>query len=309
MRIIVNGQQAFGKIVFEALMERGEDVVGVFCTAAKPGARPDPLKEAALAHGVALFEPTSFKDDAVAETLRSLEPDLGVMAFVTLIVPKTFLDIPRLGSIQYHPSLLPRHRGPSSINWPIIQGETRTGLSIFWPDEGLDTGPILLQKDVEISATDTLGSVYFEKMFPLGVEAMVESVDLVKAGKAPRIAQDESQATYESWCTRDDVEIDWQRPADEVYNLIRGANPQPGAWTSFDGTTFQIFDAAKTSTMTDHADAQPGRIIDVIEDGFVVGAGGGAIEVKRVRPQGGDKITATEFLGAGGPGKGTQLGQ
>ncbi len=305
MRIIVNGQQAFGKAVLEALLERGEDVVGVFCTAAMPGARPDPLKEAALAHGMALFEPSSFKDGAVAKTLRGLEPDLGVMAFVTLIVPKPFLDIPSLGTIQYHPSLLPRHRGPSSINWPIIQGETRTGLTIFWPDEGLDTGPILLQKEVEITDTDTLGSVYFEKMFPLGVEAMVESVDMVKAGKAARIAQDESQATYESWCTRDDVEIDWQRPVDEVHNLIRGANPQPGAWTSFDDTAFQIFDVART----DQADAQPGKVIDVTEDGFVVAADGGAILVKRVRPQGGDKIAATEFLTAGGSGKGTQLGQ
>ncbi len=316
MRIIVNGQQAFGKAVFEALLERGEDVVGVFCTAAKPGARPDPLKEAALAHGVALFEPASFKDGAVADALRGLEPDLGVMAFVTLIVPKTFLDIPSKGTIQYHPSLLPRHRGPSSINWPIIQGETRTGLTIFWPDEGLDTGPILLQKEVEITDTDTLGSVYFEKMFPLGVEAMVESVDLVKAGKASRIAQDESLATYESWCTRDDVEIDWQRPADEVHNLIRGANPQPGAWTTFNssgnsagngagnGASFQIFDVART----DQTDAQPGKVIDVTADGFVVAAGGGAILVKRVRPQGGDKIAATEFLAAGGPGKGSQLG-
>ncbi len=305
MRIIVNGQQAFGKAVLETLLERGEDVVGVFCTAGKPGARPDPLKEAALAHDLPLFEPTSFKDEAMAETLHGLKPDLGVMAFVTLIVPKTFLDIPHQGTIQYHPSLLPRHRGPSSINWPIIQGETRTGLSIFWPDEGLDTGPILLQKEVDISDSDTLGSVYFEKMFPLGVEAMIESVDLVKAGKAPRIAQDESQATYESWCTRDDVEIDWQRDVNEVHNLIRGANPQPGAWTSFDGATFQIFDVARL----DRSGGEPGQVIDVTEDGFVVGAGGGAILVKRVRPQGGDKITATEFLGAKGPGKGTQLGQ
>ena len=305
MRIIVNGQQAFGKAVLEALLERGEDIVGVFCTAAKPGARPDPLKDSALAHGLPLFEPSSFKDGAVAETLRGLEPDLGVMAFVTLIVPKTLLDTPNLGTIQYHPSLLPRHRGPSSINWPIIQGETRTGLTIFWPDDGLDTGPILLQKEVEITDTDTLGSIYFEKMFPLGVEAMVESVDLVKAGKAPKIPQDESLASYESWCTKDDVEIDWQRPADQVHNLIRGANPQPGAWTTFNGAPFQIFDMARTG----QEDAQPGKVIDVTEDGFAVAAGDGAILVKRVRPQGGDKITATEFLAAGGPGKGTQLGQ
>lgn len=305
MRIIVNGQQAFGKAVLEALVERGEEVAGVFCAAGKPGARPDPLKEAALARGLPLVEPTSFKDPAVAEALRELKPDLGVMAFVTLIVPKVFLDIPSLGTIQYHPSLLPRHRGPSSINWVIIQGETRTGLTIFWPDDGLDTGPILLQKEVEITDTDTLGSVYFEKLSPLGVEAMVESVDLVKAGKAPKTPQDGSQASYESWCTKDEVEIDWRRPVAQVHNLIRGANPQPGAWTSLEGATFQIFDAAKL----ERSDSQPGRVIDVTEDGFVVAADGGAILVKRVRPQGGEKIAATAFLAAGGPGIGTQLGQ
>ena len=119
------------------------------------------------------------------------------------------LDAPKLGTIQYHPSLLPKHRGPSSINWPIIQGETRTGITIFWPDEALDEGPILLQKEVAIGPHDTLGSLYFDHLFPMGVDAMVEAIDLVRAGKAPRIAQDDSQATYESWCRKADARIDW----------------------------------------------------------------------------------------------------
>ena len=124
------------------------------------------------------------------EQMRSLNADLCVMAYVTLLVPEPVLNAPRLGSIQYHPSLLPLHKGPSSINWPIIFGETKTGLSIFWPDEGLDTGPILLQKEVEIAPDDTLGSLYFNHLFPMGVAAMVEGVDLVRDGKAPRIEQD-----------------------------------------------------------------------------------------------------------------------
>ena len=115
------------------------------------------------------------------------------MAFVTLFVPEEFLNIPTHGSIQYHPSLLPAYRGASAINWPIIKGETETGLSIFWPDNGLDTGDVLLQKKTPIGPNDTLGTVYFDRLFPMGVEAMLESVDLVKAGKAPRIKQDEAK--------------------------------------------------------------------------------------------------------------------
>src|SRR5438477_3897184 len=158
MRIVVHGQQAFGKSVLEALLERGESVVGVYC-APDPaqGGRVDPLKEAALAKGLPVHQPKSFRNKPeVGEEFARLEADLCVMAYVTLIVPEEILNLPTRGTIQYHPSLLPRHRGPSSINWPIIQGDTRTGVSIFWPDNGLDTGPVLLHKEVEIRDGDTL---------------------------------------------------------------------------------------------------------------------------------------------------------
>ena len=165
------------------------------------------------------------------------------MAFVTLFVPEEFLNIPTKGSIQYHPSLLPKYRGPSAINWPIIQGDTETGLSIFWPDNGLDTGDVLLQKKTPISDTDSLGSVYFDRLFPMGVEAMLESVDLVKAGKAPRIKQDDSQATYEGRCGPDNARIDWGKPWRQIDRLIRGCNPAPGAWSTLGGKTLKIFEA------------------------------------------------------------------
>ena len=165
------------------------------------------------------------------------------MAFVTLFVPEEFLNIPTHGSIQYHPSLLPAYRGASAINWPIIKGEKETGLSIFWPDNGLDTGDVLIQKKTPISATDTLGTVYFDRLFPMGVEAMLEGVDLVKAGKAPRIKQDESKATYEGRCGPGNAKIDWGKPWEQIDRLIRGCNPAPGAWTTLDGKTLKIFDA------------------------------------------------------------------
>ena len=304
MRIIVNGQQAFGKAVLDALLERGEDIVAVYCAPVKEGARPDPLREAAQGKGLPLFQPPSYKKPEVWAQLKELEPDLAVMAFVTLFIPEEFLNTPTFGTIQYHPSLLPLHRGPSSINWPIIMGSKKTGLSIFWPDNGLDTGPILLQKEVGITADDTLGTVYFDKLFQLGVDAMVESVDLVKAGNAPKIVQDESKSTYESWCKKENAEIDWSKPVHDVYNLIRGTNPAPGAWTTHAGKTLQIFDSAKL----DDASGAPGEVVGVSGDGVAVAARGGGILVKRVRAEGGQKVAAAEFATEAGLAKGEKFG-
>ena len=304
MRIIVNGQQAFGKAVLEALLDRGDEVVGVFCAPDKEGRPADPVKEAALGRGVPLHQPASYKDEATLQAMRELQPDLMVMAYVIVFVPATARDLPSHGSICFHPSLLPRHRGPSSINWPIIQGETRTGLTIFYPNDGLDEGEILLQKEVEIGPDDTLGTVYFQKIFQLGVDAMLESVDLIKAGQAPRIAQNESQATYESWCKRSDAEIDWSKPAAEVYNLIRGTNPQPGAWTRCNGATLQIYDSAKLAI----GGGAPGEVIALDESGFTVATADGAIQVQRVRPQGGGKVAAADFAAESGLALGAKLG-
>jgi len=304
MKIIVNGQQAFGKAVLEALLGRGEEVVGVYCEPDK-GERIDPIKEAALENNLPLFQPKSFKKPEVWEQMASLEADLCVMAYVTLIVPEQALNVPRLGSIQYHPSLLPLHRGPSSINWPIIQGDEKTGLSIFWPDNGLDSGPILMQKEVPIRDDDTLGSLYFNHLFPMGVESMLEGVDLVRDGKAPKIVQDDSKATYEGWCRAEDVEIDWSRSTQEVWNLIRGANPQPGAWTRHGDSTVKIFDCAKQRA-ADGAD--PGQVTAVGDEGISVACADGQIQIQRLRPQGAKKMTVADYLVNAAVAVGDRLG-
>jgi methionyl-tRNA formyltransferase len=308
MRIVVHGQQAFGKSVLEALLERGENVIAVYCAPepAQGGGRIDPLKEAALARGLPVSQPRSFrKGPEVGEEFARLQADLCVMAYVTLIVPEEILNLPARGTIQYHPSLLPRHRGPSSINWPIIMGETRTGLTIFWPDNGLDTGPILLQKEVEIRDTDTLGSLYFDRLYPMGVAALLEAVDLVRAGTAPRIVQDESQATYEGWCKKEHVQVDWQKPLQEIWNLIRGADPQPGAWTTHEGTTVQLLDARKVPGA---APGRPGEVTAVDEAGVTIAASDGQILVTRVRPEGGQKVSAGAFAKSAGLRPGVRLG-
>jgi methionyl-tRNA formyltransferase len=299
MRIVVHGQQAFGQAVLEALLERGENVIAVYVAPQKPGQKADPLKEAALAASLPVLEPASYKAPEVGDAFRARTPDLQVMAFVTLFVPEDFLSIPRFGSIQYHPSLLPKFRGASAINWPIILGETHTGLSIFWPDSGLDTGDILLQKTTTIGPDDTLGSVYFDRLFPMGVAAMLEAVDLVKAGTAPRLKQDASQATYEGRCTAETARIDWGKPWQQIYNLIRGCNPAPGAWTTHAGQTLQIFEA-KPLPATDPKGigGKPGQVVAIDRESFTVACANGRIRVFRLRPPSGGKISAGEFATA-----------
>ena len=308
MRIVVHGQQAFGKAVLEALLKRGDDVIAVYVAPEKPGQKADPLKEAALAAKLPVYQPDSYRKPEVWEEFKSLKPDLQVMAFVTLFVPEDFLNIPTHGSIQYHPSLLPRYRGPSAINWPIIQGDTETGLSIFWPDNGLDTGDVLLQKKTPIGPDDTLGSVYFDRLFPMGVAAMLESVDLVKAGKAPRIKQDEAQASYEGRCGADNAHIDWGKPWRQVHNLIRGCNPAPGAWTMLNGQKLQIFDSKPVPARDPKGiGGKMGEVAVVDGDGFTVVCADGRIRVTRVKPADGPKVGAGEFAAAAKLTAGTRL--
>ncbi len=306
MRIVVHGQQAFGKAVLEALLERGDDVAAVY--AAPEGARPDPLAEAALAAGLPLVRPASFRDPAAIDTFRAFEPDLQVMAFVTLIVPQEILSVPTHGTIQYHPSLLPKHRGRSAINWPVIKGETETGLTVFWPDGGIDTGDVLLQRTTPISTTDTLGSVYFDRLFPMGVAALLEAVDLVAAGTAPRIPQDEALATYEAPCERENARIDWGKPCRQLHDLVRGCDPAPGAWTTCGDQALQVFAAAPLPARdVAGVGGAMGEVAEVGADGFSVVCADGRLLVTRVRPAGGAKQGAGEWAAASGLVPGARL--
>jgi methionyl-tRNA formyltransferase len=308
MRIVVHGQQAFGKAVLEAFLKRGDNVIAVFVAPEKPGGRADPLKEAALAAKLPVFQPDNYRKPEVIEHFKSLKPDLQVMAFVTLFVPEEFLNVPTHGSIQYHPSLLPAYRGASAINWPIIKGEEETGLSIFWPDNGLDTGDVLLQKKTPISNTDTLGTVYFDRLFPQGVEAMLEAVDLVKAGKAPRIKQDESRATYEGKCGPGNARIDWGKPWEQIDRLMRGCNPSPGAWTTLNGAALKIFDAKPLPAKDPKGIAgKLGQVVEVEADGFTVVCADGRFKVTRVQPADGKKVDAGEWLKSANLQKGAIL--
>ena len=296
MRIAIMGQAAFGAKVLETLADRGEEVISAWLPQGKPGARPDPLKVAADSRRIAAYQPESYKSPQAIADFRSLNPDLLIMAFVTDIIPRTFIEVPKQGAICYHPSLLPRHRGGSAINWALIMGDQETGLSIFWTDAGIDTGPVLLQKRVPIGPEDTTGSLYFNRLFPLGVEAIAESVDLIKAEKAPRIIQDERLATYEPLCNDKVAGIDWKKPARDVHNHIRGCDPQPGAYTFFQGKKVRFFEARRIDAVSD---AGPGEVLAVDEGGFTVAAGGRAIRIGKVRTDAGKQDAAAFAAEAG----------
>lgn len=292
MRILLIGQAAFGVKVLERLLERNENIVGVYAPPDKPGGRTDPLKDAAISKNIDVFQPKTYKDDAVFAEYTALNPDLTVMAFVTDIIPERFFDVPTYGTINYHPSLLPRHRGASAINWAVIMGDSKTGLSIFWPDGGIDTGLILLQKEVNIGPDDTTGSVYFNYLFPMGVDAILESIELVKAGNAPKIPQEEAGATYEPPCDDRVAGIDWNKPADELYNLVRGCDPQPGAFALLKGEKLRFYGARRIKEAAAEA---PGTILKVDDKGIHVALSGGRLVVGKVRPVKGGKVAAAEF--------------
>jgi methionyl-tRNA formyltransferase len=240
--------------------------------------------------------------------MKAADADLGIMAFVLQFAPQEFVNIPKHGTIQYHPSLLPKYRGPSSINWPLIKGETKTGLTIFRPTDGLDEGPVILQKETPVSENDTLGTVYFDRLFPMGVQAMLEAADLVVAGKHKEVVQDESQASYEGWCRANEARVNWNNHVDYIHNTIRGCDPAPGAWTTLNGKKLQLFGSKKHVVRT--FGAVKGKIgeITAIGETMRITAQGGQIEVSKVKAEDTKKISPAEWAKGAGVAVGTLLG-
>jgi len=309
VRIVIIGQQDFGKAVLEAFTARGDQVAAVFCAPEKEGARPDVLRTAAQERGIRVHQFASLKSPEARDAMAQVDADIGLMAYVLQFAPQDFVNIPRHGTIQYHPSLLPKYRGPSSINWPIIRGDTNTGLSIFRPTDGLDEGPVMLQKETPIGPDDTLASVYFDRLFPMGVQAMLEAADLVVAGRHRETVQDESRASYEGWCRSAEARINWASHADFTYNLIRGCNPAPGAWTTYDGKKIQIFDARKHLTRRFSAvKGKVGEIVEIGPESVHITCQGGRIEVFKAKAEDTKKLPAPELALALGLRAGTVLG-
>ena len=297
MRIAIIGQQDFGKAVLDQFLARGDTVAAVFCAPEKPGSKPDALRVAAQAAGLPVHQFESLRAPEAIAALQAAQADIGIMAFVLQFAPQELVQIPRCGTIQYHPSLLPKYRGPSSISWPIMCGEAETGLTIFRPIDGLDEGAVILQKTTPIGPNDTLGSVYFDRLFPMGVAALLEAADLVVAGRHTEAAQDEAQASYQGWVRVAETRINWASPAQQVYNLIRGCNPAPGAWTLLDGVKLSIYDATLEPVRTFGAvQGQPGEVLASGGGKLVVSSQGGQLHVAKAK-LGNEKKVSADLLG------------
>jgi methionyl-tRNA formyltransferase len=316
MRIALIGQAAFGEAVSNALRGAGEEIVAVSSITGTEE-RPDALYAAARAAGMPFFETGNLKKPGVLDAYAATKPELGVMAFVTHILPQRVLDLPPLGTVQYHPSLLPRHRGISAMHWAIRSGETKTGLTIFWVEAGIDTGPILLQREAAIAPDDTVGSLYFDKLFALGVASLVEAVRLVREGRAPKIAQDDAKATYEPPADDANSGIVWALPARRVYDLIRGSNPSPGAHATFDGARVRFFDArlstdgphppAPSPSLSRGGGASTGTVLATGES-IDIALDGGVLHARWLSLDGGKKLAAAEFAEAAGVVVGARFG-
>ncbi len=305
LRIAYFGQAAFGKDVFDRLVADGHEIAAVYTP--PEGKRPDPLAEAARERGDVLVQAKRFRRKAgsgfepipeLLEQYRKLDAQLNVLAFVTAILPPEIVDHPPQGSLCFHPSLLPKFRGGNALAWQIIAGETESGVTVFRPDEGVDTGPIVVQKGgVAITPEDTAGTLYFKKLYPLGVEALAEAVAAIASGRAAPRAQDEAQASHQGLVTDADARIDWSAPAAVVDRLARGCDPQPGAWAERGGEPVRLFDCRLGA---EAGDAAPGTVLGVEDGRLRIAAAGGCLEVGRVRIGDGPKQAAAEAALAAG---------
>jgi methionyl-tRNA formyltransferase len=294
-KIVLFGQAKFGLEVLEGILQRGHEVTAVSVPPDRPGAAVDPLKAAAEQRGLRLVQRKSYKTDEAFDEVAASQADLGVLAYVTQIIPLRIVDAPRLGSICFHPSLLPAYRGGSAIPWQLINGERVGGVTLFRPDEGIDTGPIYLRRELEIGPDESAGSYYYGTVFAPGVAATLDAADLVLAGEAEPVAQDESAASYQPLCRDEHAGIDWDAPTQRVHDLIRGCDPAPGAHSQWRGRTIRFFGSRRKASASV---AEPGTVVAVDSDGRVeVATGDGSVTVGKLA-DGGAKKPASEAAAA-----------
>jgi methionyl-tRNA formyltransferase len=286
--------------VLDRLVDQGHEIVGVYTP--PEGGRPDPLAEGARERGLPLIQHRFFRRRTEAGGFESiparleehagLGADLNMLAYVTAILPPEIVDGAPKKSLCFHPSLLPRYRGGAALAWQIIEGERESGVTVFQPDAGVDTGPIVVQKGgVAIEPGDTAASLYFDKLYPLGVEACAEAVAAIADGSARFVAQDESRASFQGLVGEAEARIDWDRPAPVLDRLIRGCDPQPGAWAEAGGEAVRLYGCR---LLEGEDDAAPGTVLGLDDGRLVLAALGGRLAVAKLKSGRGKKLAAAE---------------
>ncbi|XP_059969565.1 mitochondrial 10-formyltetrahydrofolate dehydrogenase isoform X1 [Mesoplodon densirostris] len=308
LKVALIGQSLFGQEVYSHLCKEGHRVVGVFTVPDKDG-KADPLALVAEKNGTPVFKFPRWRVKGktikeVAEAYRSVGAELNVLPFCTQFIPMDVIDSPKHGSIIYHPSILPRHRGASAINWTLIMGDKKAGFSVFWADDGLDTGPILLQRSCDVEPNDTVDALYNRFLFPEGIKAMVEAVQLIADGKATRMPQSEEAATYEGIQKKENAEISWDQSAEALHNWIRGHDKVPGAWTEINGQVVTLYGSSLLNSSI--PPGEPLEIKGAKKPGLVTKSGlvlfgndGKALMVRNLQFEDGKMIPASQYFSAG----------
>lgn len=320
MRIVFMGTPDFAVATLEALCEAGFDIIAAVSQPDKPKGRhgilsPTPVKEKAMELGIPVFQPEKAKDSEFIEKLRELAPDLIVVTAYGQILKKELLSIPKYGCINVHASLLPRWRGAAPVQWSIIEGDKVTGVTTMLMDEGLDTGDMLLKKEVEIGPKETGGSL-FEKLAKAGGELIVETVKRLEVGELKREKQNEELMTYASMLDKHMGKINWNREAAEIERLIRGLDPWPGTYSFYEKKMLKLWDAdviedteefsKESSVDTERAEA--GSVVLASKKGLVIKTGKGFLKINDLQPEGKKRMKAEEFLRGSRISEGTVLG-
>ncbi|CAM4252647.1 methionyl-tRNA formyltransferase [Paenibacillus tarimensis] len=296
------GTPDFAVPSLHSLVDNGYEVVAAVSQPDRPKGRkkvltPTPVKEAALSRGIPVLQPQRMRSPEAVAELAAFEPDLIVTAAYGQILPKAVLELPRLGCINVHGSLLPQYRGGAPIQRAIINGETVTGVTIMYMAEGLDTGDMISRAEVPIGEDDTSGTM-FEKLSKAGAELLLETLPSIVNGTVKAVPQDDAEATYAPNLTRDDERIDWTRSARELYNQVRGLVPMAGAFTYLNGDVLKVWDCRALDKQSALA---PGTVAEVSASSLLVQTGAGILELLQVQPAGKKAMPVSEWL------KGTRL--
>ena len=291
------GTPDFAVGTLEEIIRAGHEVVLVVTQPDKPKGRGKamqytPVKECALAHGIEVFQPVKVKEPENIEVLRKYQPDIIIVAAFGQIVPKSILDMPKYGCVNVHASLLPKYRGAAPIQWAVINGDEVTGVTIMRMNEGIDTGDMIAKRTVRLAEDETGGSL-FDKLAQVGAQLCVETMDMIEAGKAEYIPQNNEEATHTSMIRKELGLIDWNRPAVEIERLIRGLNPWPSAYTQLSGKTFKIW---KARVVSDENTYEPGCIFRIDKEGMYVQTGEGILLLTEVQMEGKKRMEASAFL-------------
>ena len=304
------GTPDFAVPSLRALCEAGYEVVGAFCQPDRPKGRghklaPCPVKEAALAMGIPVFQPERIKRPEGVAMLRSLAPDLCVTAAFGQLLSQEILDIPPMGTVNVHASLLPRHRGSAPINWCIMQGDAVTGVTTMMTDRGMDTGDMLLREETPIGAEETAGELS-DRLSLLGAELLVRTLRELEAGTLVRTPQDPAQATYEPKLDKETGRIDFGKTAREIDCLVRGATPWPGAFTTIGGETMKVY---AVRACGEAGDALPGTVLAAdAKAGLIVACAGARLELTQIQMPGAKRMNARDYLRGHGMETGIRLG-